>query len=179
MASRRLIKVQTCPSKRDGVGISEGKADDYRVCIFDQELKDIEKSDDLRTMGVTAAPKEEGNLLAWGGIIKGPAPYYVGGTFKLDVSFTNDYPFKAPTVTFRTRIYHPNITEEGNICMGILKADQWKPSTKVEDVLRGLYQLLTEPNPDDPLIPAIAEQYRSDNAGFKKEAMEQTKKYAS
>ena len=43
-------------------------------------------------------------------------------------------------------------------------------------VLRGLYQLLTEPNPDDPLIPAIAEQYRSDNAGFKKEAMEQTKK---
>ena len=86
MASRRLIKVQTCPSKRDGVGISEGKADDYRVCIFDQELKDIEKSgrhrqpaasgtaercvcagDDLRTMGVTAAPKEEGNLLAWGG----------------------------------------------------------------------------------------------------------------
>lgn len=60
--------------------------------------------------------------------------------------------------------------------MGILKADQWKPSTKLEDVLRGLHQLLLEPNPDDPLIPAIAEQYRTDNAGFKKEAQEQTKK---
>lgn len=43
-------------------------------------------------------------------------------------------------------------------------------------VLRGLHQLLLEPNPDDPLIPAIAEQYRTDNAGFKKEALEQTKK---
>lgn len=76
----------------------------------------------------------------------------------------------------KTRIYHPNITEEGNICMGILKADQWKPSTRVEDVLRGLHQLLLEPNPDDPLIPAIADQYKNDNASFKKEAQEQTKK---
>lgn len=60
--------------------------------------------------------------------------------------------------------------------MGILKADQWKPSTRVEDVLRGLHQLLLEPNPDDPLIPAIADQYKNDNANFKKEAQEQTKK---
>lgn len=60
--------------------------------------------------------------------------------------------------------------------MGILKADQWKPSTRIEDVLRGLHQLLLEPNPDDPLIPAIAEQYKNDNASFKKEAQEQTKK---
>lgn len=33
-----------------------------------------------------------------------------------------------------------------------------------------------EPNPDDPLIPAIAEQYRTDNEGFKKEALAQTQK---
>lgn len=60
--------------------------------------------------------------------------------------------------------------------MGILKGDQWKPSTKLEDVLRGLQQLLVEPNPDDPLIPAIAEQYRTDNSSFKKEAQAQVKK---
>lgn len=51
-----------------------------------------------------------------------------------------------------------------------------KPSTKVEDVLLALQQLLVEPNPDDPLIPAIAEQYRTDKAGFKKEAQLQVKK---
>ena len=86
------------------------------------------------------------------------------------------------------------------ICLGLLKSDQWsvwtflcftlapslsmptllavyrKPSTKVEDVLLALQQLLVEPNPDDPLIPAIAEQYRTDKAGFKNEAQLQVKK---
>lgn len=31
-----------------------------------------------------------------------------------------------------TRIYHPNVTDDGAICMGLLKSEAWKPSTKIE-----------------------------------------------
>jgi hypothetical protein len=61
--------------------------------------------DDLRELGVTAGPKEENNMLLWGGNIRGPAPYYTGGNFKIDISFTSDYPFKAPQVCRRCSFF--------------------------------------------------------------------------
>lgn len=54
--------------------------------------------DDLRELGVTAGPKEENNMLLWEGNIRGPAPYYSGGNFRIEITFTSDYPFKAPQV---------------------------------------------------------------------------------
>lgn len=45
-------------------------------------------------MGITAAPKDENSLLNWEAVIRGPEPYYAPGSFKVDVNFTNDYPFK-------------------------------------------------------------------------------------
>lgn len=46
---------------------------------------------------------------------------YSGGVFYLDVVFPKEYPFKAPKVTFRTRIYHCNVSPAGFICLDILK----------------------------------------------------------
>jgi len=30
-----------------------------------------------------------------------------------------------------TKVYHPNIDEEGAICIALLKNDQWKPATPI------------------------------------------------
>lgn len=103
-----------------------------------------------------------------------------GGKFKLHLNLPAEYPFKPPTVTFKTRIWHPNVTfdEKGSICIGILKTDAWKPSSKIMSVLTAVQQLLVEPVPDDAVEAAAGEKFKNNRKEFDKEAREYTKKYA-
>ncbi|KAK3836634.1 MAG: ubiquitin-conjugating enzyme/RWD-like protein [Linnemannia elongata] len=141
------------------------------------ELLDLNKNP---IDNVSVGPIDESNVLHWRGQIAGPANSpYKGGIFKLDIVFTTDYPFKPPKVKFLTKVYHPNIDEEGAICVALLKNDQWKPATRISQVLKSLVTLLEQPNPDDPLMTDIAEIYSTDQAKFQKNAKEHTKKHAS
>lgn len=141
-----------------------------------KELTDLQKDP---PPNVAVFP-DESNIFKWAATLKGPSTSaYAGGTFKLDITFPTEYPFKSPQVKFITRIYHPNVTEDGSLCIGLLKADAWKPSTKIDQVLRALVQLLEEPAPEDALVAAIAEVYLKDRPTFVKNAQEYVKKYAS
>ena len=64
------------------------------------------------------------------------------------------------------------------MCLGMLKPDEWKPSTKIAAVLEFARQLLQEPNPDDAVEEKIAQQYRLDRGAWEKEAREWTRRYA-
>ena len=102
---------------------------------------------------------------------------FSGGVFFLNIHFPTDYPFKPPKFQFVTKIYHPNINSNGSICLDILK-DQWSPALTVSKVLLSISSLLTDANPDDPLVPDIANQYKSDRAKCDATAREWTRKYA-
>lgn len=102
---------------------------------------------------------------------------YSGGVFFLDIHFPADYPFKPPKVHFTTRIYHCNINSNGGICLDILK-DQWSPALTVSKVLLSICSLLTDANPDDPLVPDIAQLLKTDRARHDSTAREWTSKYA-
>eukprot|EP00296_Roombia_truncata_P009417 JP448011.1.p1 GENE.JP448011.1~~JP448011.1.p1 ORF type:complete len:160 (+),score=32.97 JP448011.1:46-480(+) len=75
---------------------------------------------------------------------------YKGAKYDLSFSVPANYPHSPPKVHCDTKIYHPNIDTEGNVCLNILRAE-WKPVLGINHVIYGLMFLFTEPNPDDPL----------------------------
>lgn len=59
-------------------------------------------------------------------------PFYGKGAFKVEMVFPAEYPFKPPKITFKTKIYHPNVDEKGQICLPIISTENWKPATKTD-----------------------------------------------
>ena len=126
----------------------------------------------------TAGPVSDADFFTWDAMIFGPSDSpFQGGIFNLTIRFPSDYPFKPPIVTFKTKIYHPNINAAGGICLDILKG-QWSPALTISKVLLSILSLLTDANPNDPLVPEIAEVYRKDKAGYEATAREWTRLYA-
>jgi ubiquitin-conjugating enzyme E2 D/E len=126
---------------------------------------------------VSAGPLKD-DLYEWEATILGPEDSpYEGGVFFLRIHFPTDYPFKSPKINFTTKIYHCNINANGGICLDILK-EQWSPALTISKVLISICSLLTDCNPDDPLVPEIAELYRRNRIQHDAKAKEYTLQYA-
>lgn len=122
-----------------------------------KELESLEKDP---PSNCSAAP-EDNDMYHWSGTIIGPAgSVYEGGIFSLSIEFPPNYPFKPPKVRFLTRIYHPNI------------------HSGVSKVLISICSLLDDPNPDDPLVPEIADMYTKNRLQYDITAREWTAFYA-
>ncbi|KZV87298.1 hypothetical protein EXIGLDRAFT_723837 [Exidia glandulosa HHB12029] len=94
---------------------------------------------------------DEDNVLNIVGIIAGPENTpYEGGYFRVRFSFTNDFPAAPPKCWFATKIFHPNVSKSGEICVNTLKKD-WKPTYGIAHILVTIKCLLIFPNPESAL----------------------------
>ena len=115
--------------------------------------------DDLREVELTVSPNEG---------------YWKGGQFTFLILVPPEYNVKPPLVECKTKLWHPNITEDGKICLSILREHSldgtgWLPTRTLKDVVWGLDSLFTDLcDFEDPLNAAAAELYAIDKAAFQR-----------
>lgn len=78
--------------------------------------------------------QEKDNL--WNITIAGPeSSPFEGGQFTIEFKLDN-FPFKGPIVTYKTKIHHPNINEKGEVCEDMIETgSKWAPTKKLTAIM--------------------------------------------
>ncbi|XP_006881921.1 PREDICTED: ubiquitin-conjugating enzyme E2 L3-like [Elephantulus edwardii] len=140
-----------------------------------KELEEIHKSGIQNFCDIEV---DEENFLRWEGLIVPNSPPYDKGAFRVEIRFPAEYPFKPPKILFKTKIYHPNIDETGQVCLPVISSENWKPATKAEQVILSLVALISEPEPEHPLRADLAQEYKTDREQFYRNAEDFTRMFA-
>lgn len=141
------------------------------------DLKNLKKKP---IEGITAGLIDENDLTKWKGRVEGAkGTPFEGGYFHFKINIPENYPFEPPEVKMITKVYHPNINyESGNICVNILKKDNWTSTNSIQSVLLSLQGLLSNPNTKDPLMGEINNIYLEDIDKYNETVREWVKLYA-
>ncbi|XP_045445560.1 ubiquitin-conjugating enzyme E2 S [Melitaea cinxia] len=84
-------------------------------------------------------------------LIDGPADTpYAGGVFRVRLALGREFPAAPPRAYFLTKIFHPNVSAAGEVCVNTLKRD-WRPELGLEHALLAVKCLLIAPNADSAL----------------------------
>ena len=75
---------------------------------------------------------------------------YEGRVLRFVLKIPCEYPFKSPKVVCLDRVFHPNIDENGNVCMEILRLG-WKPIYGLECILANLHVIFVDISAEDAL----------------------------
>ncbi|CAI9110715.1 OLC1v1010784C1 [Oldenlandia corymbosa var. corymbosa] len=111
--------------------------------------KDMSELNLPKTCKITF-PNGKDDLMHFEISIRPDEGYYLGGNFLFSFEVPPVYPHEPPKVKCKTKVYHPNIDLEGNVCLNVLRED-WKPVLNINTIVYGLTHLFTEPNHEDPL----------------------------
>lgn len=191
-----LIELQTKPSAVDSRSSSGGQAKLSGMAQHDpSHVASSQKALMLEMKSLQEEPVEgfkitlvdEADLYNWEVAIFGPPnTHYEGGYFKARIKFPMDYPYSPPAFRFLTKMWHPNIYENGDVCISILHppvddpqsgelpSERWNPTQNVRTILLSVISLLNEPNTFSPANVDASVMYRKwrDSKGKDREYVE-------
>ncbi|EJW78742.1 ubiquitin carrier protein, partial [Wuchereria bancrofti] len=113
-----------------------------------------------------------------------PNTFSEGGVFRATLDFPVDYPQRPPKMRFISKIWHPNIDIDGNVCISILHEpgddrygyekpeERWLPVHTVETILLSVISMLADPNYESPANVDAAKMLRENYQAFKKKVAE-------
>lgn len=102
---------------------------------------------------------------------------YEGGTFKMKLVLGQDYPASPPRGFFLTKIYHPNVSSNGDICVNTLKKD-WNESVTLCHILAVIRCLLIVPFPESSLNDEAGKLFMDSYADYAERAKLMTSVHA-
>eukprot|EP00929_Paragymnodinium_shiwhaense_P103567 TRINITY_DN6716_c0_g1_i1.p1 TRINITY_DN6716_c0_g1~~TRINITY_DN6716_c0_g1_i1.p1 ORF type:complete len:288 (-),score=96.05 TRINITY_DN6716_c0_g1_i1:180-971(-) len=140
--------------------------------------KEYEKMVKEAVPGIEAAPNSQ-DLFKWKASIAGPTGSpYEGGMFELDIKLPQKYPLEPPRVAFKTKIFHPNVSGSGEICLDLLQS-QWSPALSLQKVMLSISSLLTDPNFADPLNGTAAALHKKSKKEYDLKCRDMTQQFAT
>ena len=140
-----------------------------------EEFK-IVREEPFPSLGISVGLSENNNYFKWIVTIFGPDDsIYSEGIFKMSIEFNEDYPLIKPLVKFSTKIYHCNVSDEGDV--NIPSLNNWNPNISMSQVLSDIFSLFYVQNRDDKFNPKISNELLDRNK-FDAKAKEYVKKYA-
>jgi ubiquitin-conjugating enzyme E2 S len=99
--------------------------------------------------------------------IEGPtATPYEGGIFRVKLKIPNNFPNTAPKGIFLTKIFHPNISEQGEICVNTLKRDWNSNNWSLSNLFQVIKCLLIIPFPQSALNEEAGKLFMEDYNQF-------------
>ncbi len=119
------------------------------------------------------------DLMTWNCLVPGKeGSNWEGGLYPVTLSFPKTYPQHPPLVSFPPLFPHPNVFDNGNVCLSLLNPEKsWKPSISVKEILIGLQELLVEPNNTDPASWEYSDMLRKRPKEYEKAVKAIAKKY--
>ncbi|EAN34042.1 Ubiquitin-conjugating enzyme E2 5 [Theileria parva strain Muguga] len=105
---------------------------------------------------------------------------YEDGVWQVHVILPDDYPFASPSIGFMNKMLHPNVDESsGSVCLDVIN-ETWTPIYSLVNVFDVfLPQLLTYPNPSDPLNNEAAALMMLDKTTYEEKVREHVRIHAS
>lgn len=112
-----------------------------------KEVRNLQKAE----LGGIKVKINEDNLSEIHASIEGPENTpFEGGVFDVKLEITDEFPQKPPKGYFLTKVFHPNVSEAGAICLSTLSSD-WTEDMGIDHLLLTVRCLLIEPNPASAL----------------------------
>ncbi|CAN6443289.1 unnamed protein product [Victoria cruziana] len=130
--------------------------------VIKELVKELKNLDESPPEGIKVIVNDD-NFSTIFADIEGPAGTpYENGVFRVKLVLSHEFPRSPPNGYFLTKIFHPNIATNGEICVNTLKKD-WNPSLGLRHVLIVVRCLLIEPFPEsalnDPAAKLLLEDY--------------------
>ena len=128
--------------------------------------------------GIEFIDNEENSVSEVHAVITGPeGTPFVNGKFRMKLLLGNEYPAAPPRGFFLTKIYHPNVASNGDICVNTLKKD-WSPDTTLKHVLQVIRCLLIVPFPESSLNDEAGKLFMDSYDEFARRAVLMTSVHA-
>jgi len=162
-------------------------SDQYGSELLRRQFRELAKNP---PDGISVGLGEEESLYCWELMIVGPPDtLYEGGFFAAQLKFPKEFPNMPPVMKIKTPIWHPNVYEDGTVCISILHppgedrfnelesaTERWRPILGVESIIISVISMLSDPNDESPANLDAAVMWRNDKTAFKRKVRESVRR---